>query len=185
MNSRKLKWGHMSWDVILIDMPSGIVTIDDLPKDFSPELGPRTHVLSTIATMLPDLDLTDPAWGILDGDDFSIEFNIGDGDPITDIMLHVRGGDDAIHVIQHICEHTGWRAFDTSTGDLIDFAQDPTAGLRQWRAYRDRVVASLKAEGKKVITDAKVGRLRTDVIKLARPKKKDGGNKDTDESQRT
>ena len=175
----------MSWDVMLIDMPSDIVTMDDLPKDFSPEIGPRPHVLSTIATMLPDLDLTDPAWGILDGDDFSIEFNIGDDDPIDVIMLHVRGGDDAIHVIQHICEHTGWRAFDTSTGDLVDFAQDPTKGLRQWRAHRDRVVASLKAEGKEVITDVKVGRLRADAIELARPKKKEGDHKDTDHAQTT
>jgi hypothetical protein len=162
----------MSWDVILMSVPSVIVAVEDFPDDFSSELGPQPQVLSTIAAILPDLDLTDPTWGILDGDDFSIEFNIGDGDPVDTIMLHVRGGDSAIRAIQHICEHTGWRALDTSTGDFINFAEDPTEGLQQWRTYRNQVVASLEAEGKEVITDAKVGGIRVGAIEIAKPKKK-------------
>lgn len=155
-----------------MNVPPEIVTRDDFPEDFSSELGPRSEVLSTLIAILPGLDLTDPTWGILEENDFSIEFNIGDDDPLDTLMLHVRGGDSAIHAIHHICEHTGWRAFDTTTGDFIDFAEDPAKGLRQWRASRNQVVASLEAEGKEVITDAKIGRIRVDAIETTKPKKK-------------
>jgi hypothetical protein len=109
----------MSWDVLLLSVPPGIATVDDSPEDFASELGPRAQVLSTLAALFPDLDLSDPTWGILAGDDFAIEFNIGDGDPVETIMLHVRGSNSTIHAIHYICERTGWRAFDTSTGDLL------------------------------------------------------------------
>jgi hypothetical protein len=156
---------------MLMSVAPDIVTAEDFPDDFTSELGPQSQVLSTLAAILPHLDLTDPTWGRLDDDGFSIEFNIGDRDPVDAIMLHVRGGDSAIRVIQHVCEHTGWRALDTSTGDFIDSAQDPTKGLRQWRTFRDQVVTSLEAEGKEVITDAKVGGIGVDA-KVVTPKKK-------------
>jgi hypothetical protein len=162
----------MSWDVVLMKVPSNIVTVEDFPDDFSSELGPRSQVLLTLATVLPELDLTDPTWGILDGDDFSIQFNIGDDDPVDTIMLHVRGGDSAIGAIQRVCERTGWRALDMSGSGFINFAEDPAAGLRQWRIFRDRTVASLKAEGKEVITDVKVGRARVDAVVVTKPEKK-------------
>lgn len=153
-------------------VPSDIATVEDLPDDFSSELGPRSQVLATLAALLPALDLTDSAWGLLDGDDFSMEFNIGDRDPVDAIMLHVRGGDGAIRIIQHICENTDWRALDTTTGDFINFADDPAKGLRQWRMFRNRVIASLEAEGKEVITDVRVGRTGADAIAFTKPKKK-------------
>jgi hypothetical protein len=87
-------------------------------------------------------------------------------------MLHVRGGDSAIHTIQHICDQSGWRAIDTSTGDFINFTKDPAEGLRQWRTFRNQVVASLEAGGKEVVTDAKVGMVWVDAIEVAKPKKK-------------
>ena len=49
--------------------------VDELPEDFSSELGLQSQVLATITAILPDLDLTDPRWGILRNKDFSIEFN--------------------------------------------------------------------------------------------------------------
>jgi hypothetical protein len=162
----------MSWDVILMRVPSDIVTIDDFPKDFSSELGPRSEVLPTLANILPELDLTDPAWGILDGEGFSIEFNIGDGDPIETIILHARGSDSAIKAIQQICEYTGWRAIDTGTGDLINFSKNPAAGLRQWRSYRDQTAASLRAEGKEVVTDAVIDGIGVDIIEIPKTEKK-------------
>lgn len=44
----------------------------------------------------------------------------------------------AIEPIRVLCDRTGWRAFDTSDGDLIDFAGDSTKGLREWIAYRQK-----------------------------------------------
>jgi hypothetical protein len=162
----------MSWDVMLMGVPSNVVTVADFPDGFSSELGPKSQVLSTLAAILPELDLTDPTWAILDSDDFSIEFGIGDDDPVEIIMLHVRGGDSVIRTIQCICEHTGWRAFDTGTGDFINFAENPAEGLQKWRAFRDQIVASLEAEGKKVVTNAKVGRIRVDAIEVGKPEQR-------------
>jgi hypothetical protein len=162
----------MSWDVILLHVPPEIATADDFPDGFSSELGPRPQVLSTLTALLPDLDLIDPTWAILDREDFHIEFNTGTKDPITTIMLHVRGGEGALQTIQRICDQTGWRALDTTVGDFIDFAGDPARGLREWTAFRDQVVAASEAKGKRVVTDAQVGRIRVDVMELAKPKKK-------------
>ena len=164
----------MSWDVLLMSVPPDITTTENLPNDFSSELGPLPQVLSTIAAILPDLNLANPEWGILEGDGFHMEFNIGQRDPVDTIMLHVRGGDGALRSIHRICEHTGWRALDTTTGDFINFAQDPTKGLRQWRTYRDRVVASLRAEGEEVMTDVKVEAVTVtpEALATAKPKRK-------------
>ncbi len=140
----------MSWDVFLMQVPQNIVSPQDLPEDFLSELGPRATVLAALSKALPALDLNDPAWGVLRGGDYSIEFNMGDDDPMDRIMLHVRGSDAALEPIRRVCEATGWRALDLSTGLFIDFNQDPAAGLRQWRSFRDYVVARLRAEGKDV-----------------------------------
>jgi hypothetical protein len=157
----------MSWDVILMHVPPDIESAEDLPEGFTSILGPRTAVLSILTSLDLGIDLTDPTWGDLDGDGFSIEFNIGKGDPVETIMLHVRGGGGAIAVIQRICEGTSWRALDSTTDTFINFAENPAAGLEQWRVFKDRVVASLAVKGEQVITDEKGVRLdgiRADAI---------------------
>ena len=88
--------------------------------------------------MFPSIDLADPSWAVLVTDDYSIEFSIGEETPCTSVMLHVRGPETAIEPLRAVCERTGWRAFDTSTGDVIDFADDPAKGLRKWIAYRQK-----------------------------------------------
>ncbi|MCS6906469.1 MAG: hypothetical protein RML93_01145 [Anaerolineales bacterium] len=143
----------MSWDVILMHVPSNVASIQELPRNFTSELGPRPEILATLARILPALDLTDPSWGYLKGKDFSIEFNIGDESVVDAIILHVRGSDDAVSIIQHLCEQTGWRAFDTTAGDFMNFSQQPATGLQQWRAFRDQVRASLEAKEEKVQQD--------------------------------
>ena len=136
----------MSWDVILMNVPSNIESSAEIEEDL-PVLGSKTEVLSMLSNTLPSIVLSDPTWGILDGDSFSIEFNIGDEDPVHTIMLHVRGSDDVIEVIDRICQYSRWRALDTSTGDFMNFSKNPAAGLQQWRAFRDQVFASLGEDG--------------------------------------
>lgn len=136
----------MSWDVILMNVPSNIESIMALEGDL-PVLGSNTEVLSILSNALPAINLSDPTWGVFDGDNFAIEFSIGDKDPVHTIMLHVRGSDEVIEVIERLCQYSGWRALDTSVGDFMNFANNPAAGLQQWRAYRDHVFASLGEEG--------------------------------------
>jgi hypothetical protein len=132
----------MSWDIFVQDFPPDAHTVDDIPDDFTPtSLGPRAAIIEKISEVTPFADFSDPTWGIIDGDGFSIEVNL-DADEIVDgFALHVRGGDLAAACVVALIEHLGVRAIDSSTGDFFTPA-NALASLRQWRAYRDRVVGS-------------------------------------------
>jgi len=154
----------MSWDVVLMSVPPEITENSKLEGDFSSPLGTASAVLPLLKQIVPSLDLSDPTWGILDGPDFSIEFNIGKEDPIPTIMLHVRGGEAALGPIQRLCEETGWRALDCGDGEFIDFAGDPGAGLRKWQIYRDQMTALYQDQGSSVVADPKLPGVRVDAI---------------------
>ncbi len=136
--------------------------MDEIDDDSYSPLGSTSEVRQVLAKVLPDLDLGDPTWGILEGADFSIEFSIGEEEPCTSVMLHVRGSDEAITPIQVVCETSGWKALDCSDGEIIEFDSDPAQGLRSWREYRDRVspgaptkgLALAGPDGKKVFFDS-------------------------------
>ena len=136
--------------------------MDEIDDDSYSPLGSTSEVRQVLARALPDLDLGDPTWGILEGTDFSIEFSIGEEEPCTSVMLHVRGSDEAINPIQVVCDASGWKALDCSDGEIIEFDSDPAQGLRSWREYRERVspgaptkgVSLVGPDGKKVFFDA-------------------------------
>lgn len=129
----------MSWDVLLFRLPPSIRSLNELPDDFAGEsLGTPTDVADVVRDLFPHIDFSDPTWGVLETEQYSIEFSIGDEVPCTSVMLHVRGPENAIGPVRELCARTGWSAFDTSSGDLIDFAADPTKGLREWIAYRQQ-----------------------------------------------
>ncbi len=132
----------MSWDVLLMNAPPTLTTVHDFPDGFYSELGSRAEVLAILKSAVPGINLADPTWGTLEGRTFSIEFNIGRDNPIQALMLHVRGSDEAIKIIQRICEVSGWRALDTTLGAFIDFGHNPADGLRKWRKFRDSVIPS-------------------------------------------
>jgi hypothetical protein len=131
----------MSWDISIQDLPADAATVADIPSDFKPSaLGLRSELIVRIQELLPDVDFKDPSWGILDGGDFGIEFNMGDDDLCDGFMLHVRGGGStAMTVVARLLEHLKLRGFDCQTGDFFqnDAAED---SFRQWQEYRDRVV---------------------------------------------
>jgi hypothetical protein len=156
----------MSWDVELMRVPPDILSAADLSLDFVSELGPRDAILTILKDILPQIDLSKDSWGILDGEDFSIEFGIGDIDPISTITLYVRGNESVIAIIEKICNNTGWRAFDTTTGEFISFGQNAAEGLRRWRKSQEHVIADLESKGKTVIRNAKIGRARLDAYVL-------------------
>lgn len=138
----------MSWDVLFVAAPPGIRSLDDLAEVEVPPLGPRAAVVQAVRDALPASDWSDPSWGRLEGDGFSIELNVGDGDPVESIMLHVRGGDGALAVIRQVAAALGRPAIDCGAGTVIDFdAPDAAEGLHAWREYRDRVVGPGGDEG--------------------------------------
>ncbi len=135
----------MSWDVFIQDLPE-VDSIEDIPHDFNPKpIGSRATLIAHIQEVIPQVDFSDPAWGILDTDGFSIEFNLGKKEVVKCIALHVRGGAEAGACVADILKKLGLRALDSSTGEFFD-VHNPEWGYNQWRAYRDKVVGSLESE---------------------------------------
>ncbi|MFC4304703.1 hypothetical protein [Cohnella boryungensis] len=128
----------MSWDVVLMNIPTEINEIKDITEDNMGSLGSNDEVVSILQGLFPDADFSDPSWGTLERSDYSIEFNISLKD-INCILLHIRGNDDAIEALRLIYKETGWKALDGGTG-IIDFDNEPERGLHEWQQYRDHVL---------------------------------------------
>jgi len=133
----------MSWDVLIQRYDGVPPSVDAIPDDFRfPSMGDASAVRGLISTACPSVDWSDPAWGILDGDGYSIEFNFQEDGEVDSFMLHVRGGGDAISPIVSLCKTNGWVALDTSTGDFMDLESPSDDGWKEFQAFRDQVVAS-------------------------------------------
>lgn len=147
----------MSWDVIL-QSEKIAPTYSELENDeFKSYLGQRDEIIKVIENVFRDVDFTDKSWGMLDRDDYSIEFNMGgDNISIDSIMLHVRGEDNSIDAIEKLCESTGWFALDTSTMEFIDFSDKKEIGFNEWKKCQDKVINHLESNGDKVLKNVKV-----------------------------
>ncbi len=64
-------------------------------------------------------------------------------------MLHVRGEEDALAAIKKICDYTGWKALDCTSGDFIDFKHHPEDGFSTWREFKDDVIRNNRIEKSK------------------------------------
>src|SRR5262245_32541772 len=133
----------MSWDVMVFNY-GGKPPSPDRMADAPPvgPLGPAAQVRKRIAAQLPGVDWTDPTWGLYDGDGFSIEFNTGNDDPIDSIMLHVRGGGDAIPAMLTFANPNGWSLLDCSTGEFLDPTNPSSEGWVGFQRFRDKALGS-------------------------------------------
>lgn len=132
----------MSWDVMLFNYHgSPPADFESLPKDHRPDpLGAAADVRLSISRYLPEIDWTDPTWGIYTGDTFTIEFNPGTDDPIESMMLHVRGRGDALSTIARFASPNRWSLLDCTTGKLLDQENPSDQGWRAFESFRDEIV---------------------------------------------
>lgn len=141
----------MSWDVWRFNLPSSVTSLEEFYPQALPSLGSKSSVIGQVKKVFPDISFSDPNWGFIERPGFSIEFNFGEDDSLNLLGLHARGNDNVIGAIRAIWVASSWRAFDTTTGSFIDFENDPALGLRQWRSYRDKVVAKISAQGEEAV----------------------------------
>jgi hypothetical protein len=133
----------MSWDIYVQDMPSDVAFVREIPNDFKPRsLGSRSWVISKIKEIIPMADFSDPSWGRIDGDDWSIEVSVGKEEECTGFAFHVRGGEGAVGAVASILDHLNLRAFDAQTGEFFVSGPEAIESFRKWRTYRDQVVRS-------------------------------------------
>ncbi|MCQ6552840.1 hypothetical protein NPS70_06445 [Streptomyces sp. C10-9-1] len=130
----------MSWDVLLLRLPDGIASVQDIPDDYTPPpLGRRHEVLAAVSQAAPETDLSDPTWGALPGPTWSVELDIGEEDPVASVMLHIRGsGDDVLTPVFRLAGALGCRVLDCTAGDLI--TPQELSGWHAFQAFRDRVI---------------------------------------------
>ena len=131
----------MSWDLFVQDLPPGIRSIAEIPDDFRPRpLGARSQIIERIWHAAPETNFSDPAWGQLDGEGFSIEVNLGEDEEVVSFALHVRGDERAPFMVETILKAVGLRALDPSSNTGIFEVGKASESFARWRAYRDRVV---------------------------------------------
>lgn len=131
----------MSWDVFAQDLPADARTVDDIPGDFVPgSIGARSEIIQKIKEVVPFADFSNPAWGNIEGEGFSIDVSTSDDEDVKCVAFFVRGNDRAAGIISEILTKLNLRALDSGTGDFFDHEQ-ATEGLKRWRQYRDQVVA--------------------------------------------
>ncbi len=90
----------MSWDVIFYAANETPPPVAEMPDTWRGDsLGSLAEIRSKIDECIPEVDWSDPVWGIFDGDGFSYEFNIGRDEPCASVMVHVRGGGPALSLL--------------------------------------------------------------------------------------
>ena len=131
----------MSWDVMIFNLRTNPPpAMNELQEGDLAPLGPAVDVRKGISTLLQGLDWSDPAWGQYIGDGFSIEFNVGEQNTIDSMMLHVRGGGDAISAIVAFARPLGWAALDLTTGEFLDLSNPSNVGWNAFQEFRDRAL---------------------------------------------
>ena len=116
----------MSWDISVQRFPRTYSGIDEIP-DEAPCLpvGAPGEVRALISRFFPQTNWADPAWGVFDSDEGSIDFNLGPDDPSTGFMMHVYATAAIVPAVVDMCRAAGWQAFDCSSGDFLECANDP------------------------------------------------------------
>ena len=128
----------MSWDIMVLNYGGKLSPEEMLEAETVGPLGSAAQVRRRIAKHLPGVDWSDPAWGIYEGEGFTIEFNSGNDDPIDSIMLHVRGGGEAIPAMLRFATPNGWSLLDCSTSEFLDPENPSAEGWEGFQAFRDR-----------------------------------------------
>lgn len=113
-----------------------------------PPLGDAEFVRTQISKSLPGVNWSDPAWGLLEGPGWSIEFNHQKSGITDSIMLHVRGSGDPISAIVSLCKDTDWVAFDVQSEALIDLKAPSDKSWKEFQGFRDTLSASISVPPK-------------------------------------
>jgi hypothetical protein len=134
----------MSWDIFVQDLPQEAKSVTDIPSTFRPaSLGSRPGLIDRIKEVFPTADFSDPSWGLIEGENWSIELNIGREEECRGFTLHVRGGNPAAGAVAAILQHLNLRALDSQTGGFFTADTEAIQSFEEWREYRDKVLGNV------------------------------------------
>lgn len=129
----------MSWDVFLHKFSRRYSSVDLIPHDEQPlPLGSVTNVQKAVSDVFPGTNWDDPTWGIHDGEFGSVEFNVGEDDPVQSLALHVRADKAIIGGVLQLCERMDCQAIDGTESNFLDQSENPSSGLEKWLRHRNQ-----------------------------------------------
>ncbi|WP_299214640.1 hypothetical protein [uncultured Aquimarina sp.] len=129
----------MSWDLFAQDWGK-YETLDEIPDDFKSKfIGKRSEVIKKIKMIEPMVNFSDPSWGILENEFFSIEFNMGDSEVINGFVMHVRGSELATPCIGNILETLDLKAADGSTPNFFNIEKSKD-DIKKWIDYKNTIL---------------------------------------------
>jgi len=129
----------MSWDVVLYNFEGNPPDINDLSGE-SPSMGDAQEIRDSISAVIPDVDWSDPACGVVFNDDCVIEFSHQETGQVSIIMLHVRKSKDPVSTIVKLCKTYNWSAFDTTSMEFIDLDTSCAKGWDGGQEFRDQKI---------------------------------------------
>jgi len=120
-----------------------------IPDNWQPKrIAKRSDLIQSIQKLEPSVDFSDPSWGSIENEHFSIELNMGDDEDVHSFTLHVRGGDLALGCLANILTGLELKAADGSGSEFFDL-EKAQQHFSAWREFRDqsltRANASLKS----------------------------------------
>ena len=129
----------MSWDLFVQDW-GNFESLDDISNDFEPQsIGKRSEVIDNIKAAEPTIDFSNPSWGILENEQFTIEFNMGNSEDCDGFVMHIRGNELALPCVGNILDRLKLRAADGSSPFFFDIEKSK-GDLQKWIDYRDSIL---------------------------------------------
>lgn len=113
----------MSWEILLLNVPDHIKAASDLQADSIVPLGTRNSILEVLRCAFSDLDTSDSHWLILVRKDYSLRFSMTHSEPIEALLVTIHGTIEAIQELERLCIISGWRAFDSASGEFLQFTE--------------------------------------------------------------
>ena len=116
-------------------------SLDDAESDWRPHpLGSPDDVRASISDYLPQIEWQDKENGVLDTNDYSIEFHVPDDNPVESVNIRIVGSGNPVPTVVELCNQFKWVLFDNQIGDIINKLDDPTKSWRRYTNWRDRVI---------------------------------------------
>jgi hypothetical protein len=110
----------MSQDVIALKFRGDPPPADEIGEsEASVPLGSCANVRVAISKVLPEVVWSKPTYGIFDARGSHLEFDLGNGDPVTIVTISVHGADDAKVLLFALATSNKWSLLDMSTGAYL------------------------------------------------------------------
>ncbi len=131
----------MAWDVLVVRLPQGTRRLNALPDGYwPPAFEPAVEIKARLRG-IPNIEFVDDALAVVRAEDWVIEIDFSTP---TRVLLGIEGSDASLDIVRAVSHVLDAIAIDTTTGEALDWAGDPSSGLRLSRA-RTEMLESIDA----------------------------------------